>query len=84
MHIGNHKYKIAKGRVFPRDKGDILAITTGHMKVIIDHVEEAGSRLPIPVPQEGIEDMTTAIGSLIQWPKNEIVLDEVNFVCTSY
>ncbi|CAH1445292.1 unnamed protein product [Lactuca virosa] len=69
----------ATGLVFPYGDGLIhsLPLRENHMKVLIDQINKDFQSLPIPVVTDEVSNLQNAVGQIIQWPRNAIILTEI-------
>ena len=69
---------VGKGLVIPNQSIVHNApVGCGYVCVQVDSVEEQWRRLALPVPTDDLIVMDDTRESFIQWPKNQIVLDQV-------
>jgi hypothetical protein len=69
---------VGKGLVIPNQSIVHNApVGRGYVCVQVDSVEEQWLRLALPVPTEDLFVMDDTRESFIQWPKNQIILDQV-------
>ena len=67
---------LAKGMVHPPKADDQLK--PNHLKVTVDKVtHEWAKRIPLPVPADDMAVLDDARHEVVQWPKNQIILDKV-------
>lgn len=66
--------------VFPYGDGLIhsLPLRENHMKVLIDQINKDFQSLPIPVVTDEVSNLQNAVGQIIQWPRNAIILTQVH------
>lgn len=76
MCHGTSPLTIAKGIVHPPQAG--AQLVPHHLIVSVDMiVAEWAVRIPLPVPTEGMAVLDDARHEYIQWPKSQIILDQV-------
>nr|KAJ0219417.1 hypothetical protein LSAT_V11C300151710 [Lactuca sativa] len=65
--------------VFPYGDGLIhsLPLRENHMKVLIDQINKDFQSLPIPVVTDEVSNLQNAVGQIIQWPRNAIILTQI-------
>ncbi|CAI9294065.1 unnamed protein product [Lactuca saligna] len=69
----------ATGLVFPYGDGLIhsLPLRENHMKVLIYQINKDFQSLPIPVVTGEVNNLQNAVGQIIQWPRNAIILTQI-------
>lgn len=74
--------KCATGLVFPYGNGLIhsLPLSANHLKVMIDQINTKFQVFPVPVATDEVNDLQGAVGQIIQWPRNGIVLTKVFYL----
>lgn len=80
LWLGSKPLIVAKGMVHPAaDKVHNEQLLPGHAAVQIDNVVEGWEHVPLPVqrPENGMLYVEDARLSFVQWPKNQIILDQV-------
>ena len=81
--FGEEHIKIANARVWPWKEDETVhcvPLLEDHMKVQVDSVVD-DMYLKFPLPTKVNKDFVKiedTFGSFIQWPKDSIILDEVN------
>ena len=70
----------ASGVVFPYENGLIhsLPLRENHHKVLIEKINKDFQGLPIPVVTDEVSNLQNAVGQIIQWPRNAIILTQVH------
>ncbi|KAI3768402.1 hypothetical protein L2E82_19060 [Cichorium intybus] len=76
LPYGAMDQKCATGLVFPYGNGLIhsLPLSENHLKVMIDQINTKFQVFPVPVATDEVNDLQGAVGQIIQWPRNGIVL----------
>ncbi|CAI9264530.1 unnamed protein product [Lactuca saligna] len=69
----------ASGLVFPYGNGLIhsLPLRENYLKVLIDKINKDFQGLSIPVVTDEASNLQSAVGQIIQWPRNAIILTEI-------
>jgi len=76
MYFGTTPLTIAKGIVYPPAAGDQLR--PNYLRVAIEKItQDWAVRIPLPVPVDEMVVLDDARYSTVQWPKNQIILDNV-------
>ena len=80
LWLGSNPLIVAKGMVHPAaDEVHNEHLLPGHAAIQIDNVVEGWERVPLPVQiiENGMLCVDDARLSFVQWPKNQIILDQV-------
>ena len=73
---GTTPITIDKGMVYPPAAG--VPVRSNHLHVTVDKItQEWALYIPLPVPGDGVLVLDDARAEIVQWPKNQIILDKV-------
>ena len=67
---------LAKDMVHPPQAG--AQLRPNHLRVTVDRItQEWAAKIPLPVPDDDMVVLDDARHGIVQWPKNQIILDKV-------